>query len=70
MVGKVLDPVIAVSTPVGRGKILRISQVVGGFCEDLNRFNLLDYKEHLDYRLSRNLRLVSRLRVAKDLKGK
>ncbi len=35
-----------------------------------NRFNLLDYKEHLDYRLSRNLRLVSRLRVAEDHKGK
>ncbi len=35
-------------------------RVAGGFCADLNRFNLLDYKEHLDYRLSRNLRLVSR----------
>jgi uncharacterized protein YcgI (DUF1989 family) len=42
-----LQPVSARAIPVYRGEVLRIIQVDGGQCVDLNAFNLHDYKEYL-----------------------
>lgn len=43
----ILEPVSGKALPVYQGEVLRVSQVEGGQCVDLNAFNLHDYKEHL-----------------------
>ncbi len=43
----VLEPVSGKAVPVHRGEVMRITQVEGEQCVDLNAFNLHDYKEHL-----------------------
>ena len=49
-----LEPITGKAVPVTRGEVLRIEQVVGGTCVDLNAFNLHDHKEFLDCGFTRS----------------
>jgi uncharacterized protein YcgI (DUF1989 family) len=49
-----LEPITGKAVAVGRGEVLRIEQLVGGQCVDLNAYNLRDYKEFLDCAFTRS----------------
>lgn len=50
-----LEPGTGKAVPVLRGQILRLEQVEGGQCADLNVFNLHDYKERFDAARTRRI---------------
>ena len=49
-----LEPITGKAIRVRRGEVLRIEQLVGGQCVDLNAYNLQDYKEFLDCAFTRS----------------
>jgi uncharacterized protein YcgI (DUF1989 family) len=49
-----LEPITGRALPLRRGEVLRIEQLVGGQCVDLNAYNLHDYKESLDCGFTRS----------------
>jgi uncharacterized protein YcgI (DUF1989 family) len=51
---RTLEPIMGKAMPVRRGEVLRIEQLVGGQCVDLNAYNLHDYKEALDCGFTRS----------------
>lgn len=50
-----LEPGTGKAVPVLRGQVLRLEQVAGGQCADLNVFNLHDYKERFDAARTRRM---------------